>query len=123
MQGRAEELLRACAEGEPEAGNEAAAAGRRVKSEEGRRGRDGDGPAGGSGVGGSTVGHKGPGAERAGSGVMARLPPHQPVPTLATSRVDGAGAARVGGVPVAPASARAGGSGRRSRGVGMNSAR
>lgn len=127
MQGRAEELLRACADGDGDAGNDTAGGGRRMKSEEGRRARESDGPAGGSvvagGGSGGRMGKSGKGDSPAvgGSGVMARLAPHQPVPTLATYRLDGSATARGG--PTAPTSGR-GSAGRRGpRNAGAHSAR
>ena len=56
LQGRAEELLRACAEGEADPANDTTGGGRRIKSEEGR-GREANGPtSGGGGGSGSRMG-------------------------------------------------------------------
>ena len=121
LQGRGEELLRACADTDPDLGNEAPGAGvRRIKSEDGRRGRDGDGAGSGSGVGSGLRGKVNKADAPSPSLVMARLTPHQPVPTLSTYRLDASAAPRAaaGG----SASARAS-SGRLSRNLAMNSAR
>jgi hypothetical protein len=121
MQGRGEELLRACADTDPDVGNEApGAGGRRMKSEDGRRGRDGDGVGSGSGVGSGPRG-KASKADAPSPGlVMPRLTPHQPVPTLSTYRLDAGTAPRAGAG--GSASARAS-SGRLPRNLSMNSAR
>jgi hypothetical protein len=121
MQGRGEELLRACADTDPDLGNEAlGAAGRRIKSEDGRRGRDGDGVGSGSGAGSGLRGKLSKADAPSPGLVMPRLAPHQPVPTLSTYRLDPGTAPRAaaGG----SASARAS-SGRVSRNLAMNSAR
>ena len=121
LQGRAEELLRACADTDPDVGNEAlGASGRRIKSEDGRRGRDGDGLASGSGVGGGVRGKATKADAPSPSLVMPRLTPHQPVPTLSTYRLDPGNPARpaAGGSSSARAS-----SGRLSRNLAVNSAR
>ena len=119
MQGRGEELLRACADTDPDLGNEApGAGGRRIKSEDGRRGRDGDGV--GSGVGSGSRGKANKADAPSPGLVMPRLAPHQPVPTLSTYRLDAGTAPRAaaGGSVSARAS-----SGRLSRNLAMNSAR